>query len=158
MLKMLIGSSALGLMCVSAASAQGYDPGPRPPYATGAYIGIGAGEPDCSFTIAGAHAGVTVLGVNLGAGARVGVPLSCGPEPPAAYRTAYGPAPQQVYADPPQPYAPARAYGYPPPIYLQPAYGYPGGGYAQPNIYPPPPAYGYPAQPCGCEAAPYQPY
>ena len=154
MFKMLLGACALTAVFAGAASAQGYDPGPRPPYATGAYIGIGAGNPDCSFTIAGAHAGVTVLGINIGAGARVGLPGGCARD---AGPAAYGPPPQPGYADQPQPYPAAQPYGYPPRGYAPPAYGYQGGGYAQPVAYPQPAPYGYPAPPCGCQPA-YQPY
>ncbi len=146
MFKMLVGAGSLAVLFAGAAGAQGYDPGPRPPYATGAYIGVGVGDPDCSFTIAGAHAGVTVLGINIGAGARVGVPTG------GCARDAGPPA----YGDRPQPYPAAQPYGYPPP-----AYGYQGGGYqggyAQPVAYPQPAPYGYPAPPCGCQPA-YQPY
>ena len=151
MLKMLLSALALTTLLAGAANAQGYDQGPRPPYATGAYIGVGVGSPDCSFTIAGAHAGVTVLGINLGGGARIGLPGSCGPDVAPA---AYGPPPQPTYA--PQP------YGYPPPAYSFQGDGYQGagyqGGYAQPVAYPQPAPYGYPPPPCGCQPAVYQSY
>jgi hypothetical protein len=144
---MLFAAGVLAALFAGAASAQGYDPGPRPPYATGAYIGLGAGDPDCSFTIAGAHAGVTVLGINLGAGARVGLPGGCAADVrQVGYGQPYGPPPRPLYADQPQP-------NYPP----QP-YGYPQQGYAPPVAYPPPGPYGYPAPPCGCQPAAYRPY
>ena len=115
----------------------------RPPpyaYADGGYGGGGyGGGGGCGqdhFTLLGAHAGVTVLGVDLGASAHLGVPVDseCG-----------GGSPVFV----PRPYAP------PPPAPM--TYGYQGYGeqsYA-PEGYAPPPqppmTYGYP---CGCIAPP----
>ena len=122
----------------SAAHADEYGPGPRPPYATGAYIGLGLGSPDCSFTIAGAQAGITILGINLGGGARLGLGGGCHEH----YRDA-GSAPS----------APAYGGGYPAPAY-QTQGGYYGGGYQ--NGYAP---VGYPApQPCCQAPVVYQPY
>ena len=131
----LAAVSVLGM--ASVAHADEYGAGPRPPYATGAYIGLGLGSPDCSFTIAGAQAGITILGISLGGGARLGVGGGCHEH----YRDAQ-------YAPPP------------PPAYQG---GYQGGGYqsggyqrgyAAPIGYPAPP-------PCNCQPQPpvvYQPY
>lgn len=144
---------ALALMAAGAANAQGYEGR----YATGAYVNVGAGNGDCGFTIAGAHAGVTVLGIRAGAGARVGLPGGCRYDAPPAYA---GQAYAQPGYGPPQPYYASQAYGgevsYYQQGYAQPAYGPP--AYAQPVYAPPPaPAYG---QPCGCQPGPavYQPY
>ncbi len=161
MSKYLMGTVAglaltLGAMAAGGANAQDYDGGgPRPPYATGAYVGLGIGSPDCSFTLVGAHAGVTVLGINAGAGARIGLPGGCREEGPAP--VAY----QPQYAPPPQPYYGGQGYGG----------GYQGGyynqGYAAPVAYPQPaypqpaypqPGYGGYGQPCGCQPVAYQPY
>lgn len=137
-------AAALALLNAGAASAQAYDQGPRPPYATGAYIGVGGGDPDCSFTIAGAHAGVTVLGINIGAGARIGVPTGC-EAAPAAYA-------QQPPPPPPAPPPPSYGYqgGY------QGGYAPPAAYYSQPVAYPAP--YVYAPPPCGCQAVVYNPY
>jgi hypothetical protein len=79
--KPLIGAGVLALFMTSAASAQVYyDPAPRQPYATGVQVELGVGPPDCSFTLADAHAGVTVLGVRVGGGARVALPRGCRPD------------------------------------------------------------------------------
>jgi len=150
--KILIGAAALALLAAGSASAQGYyDHGPRPPYGTGAYVGVGGGDADCNFTLAGAHAGVTLLGINLGGGARLSVPGGCGGD--------YGG--QVAYSAPPaQPY-------YQQPAYQPPGYGYQGayqagygyqGGYAAPVVAYPAPVYAYPSQPCGCQPVAYQPY
>jgi hypothetical protein len=137
----LAAVSLLGI--AGAAHADEYGPGPRPPYATGAYIGLGLGSPDCSFTIAGAQAGVTILGINLGGGARLGVGGGCHDQ----YR-------DSAYAPPPPP-PPAYGGGYPSPAY--PQGGYQQGGYQ--TGYAP---VGYPAPPpCNCQGQPpmvYQPY
>ncbi len=156
MSKLLMGTAALlalsvGALSAGMASAQSYyGPGPRPPYATGAYLGLGFGEPDCSFTIAGAHAGVTVLGVNLGGGARLGIPGAGACQDGGAAPVAY----QQQYAPPPPPaYPPAQPY------YADQGYqggGYQGGGYYNQGGYPAPVAYPQPVygggyqQPCNC--------
>ena len=85
------------------------------------------------FTLVGARAGVTVLGVDLGGSAHLSVPVDseCGGGP------AFEPRP---YAPPPAP----MAYGY-----YQ--------GYQQTYAPPPPPQppmnYGY-GYPCGCMAPP----
>jgi hypothetical protein len=162
MLKTLIGASALAVLFAGAAQAQSYyGAAPRAPYATGAYIGVGVGSPDCSFTLVGAHAGVTVLGINAGAGARIGLPGGCRDDGPDAYARPVA-----------QPYRDQAYYsnGGPPP----PPYGYQGGGYGyqggyqggyaapvaypQPSPYPAAPTYGY-GQPCGCQPpVVYQPY
>ncbi len=84
-----IAASAAAVMLAGAsgaAQAQGYYGGgdlPPPPYA---YAGVGYGGGyggGCGrdrFTLVGAHAGVTVLGVDLGAGAGLSVPTdgACG--------------------------------------------------------------------------------
>ena len=153
--KILIGAAALALLAAGSASAQGYyDHGPRPPYGTGAYVGVGGGDADCNFTLAGAHAGVTLLGINLGGGARLSVPGGCGGD--YGGQVAYSAPPPQ----PPQPYYAAQPYGYQQPVYQPPAYGYQAGyqgGYAAPVAYPAP-TYSYPSQPCGCQPVVYQPY
>lgn len=159
MLKMLFGAAAMASiigasLAAGSASAQGYyDRGPRPPYGTGAYMGVGGGDADCSFTLAGAHAGVTLLGINLGGGARLSVPGGCSGDHGG----------QVAYSAPPPP--PPQPYGYQPPG-PPPGYGYQGayqagygyqGGYAAPVAYPAP-GYVYASQPCGCQPAVYQPY
>ena len=133
------------------ASAQpeyGYGQLPPPPYQEMAGYAPGVACGGNSFTLVGAHAGVTVLGVDLDAGARLGVPYysSCGyaaphyePRPEAPPQYAY-PPPQPVYQSyAPQAYQP-QAYQ---PQPCQQACGY------QPMPAPPPQPY-YP--PCGCEA------
>ncbi len=166
MLKMLIGASALAVLSVGAAHAQSYyGEAPRAPYATGAYIGVGVGSPDCSFTLVGAHAGVTVLGINAGAGAHIGLPGGCHDDGPGTYaQPAAQPYGDQAYYGNGGPPPPPPAYGY------QGGYAYQGGyqgsyqsGYAAPVAYPQPapypaPAYGY-GQQCGCQPpVVYQPY
>lgn len=128
--------STAALFAAGAAHAQGYgyEGGylPPPAYAyygapTGGYGG-GCGD---RFTIVGAHAGVTVLGIDVGGGAGVSVGGYCnqgGGYAPQAYAP-----PQPVYQPAPQPvYQPA-----PPPMY------YPA-PQAAPCCAPPPP-------PCGCQ-------
>ena len=141
---MIIGYKAIAataaawmLAGAGAAQAQGYYGGELPPlpyaYAGGGYggEGYGGGGGGCGqdrFTLLGAHAGVTVLGVDLGASAHLGVPVDeeCGGGAPAFQ---------------PRPYAPApMAYGY---------QGYGEQGYAPPP--PPQMTYGY-GYPCGCMA------
>ena len=133
----------------------GYGEPPPPPYQE-----VGGGPPAAcgrdNFTLLGAHAGVTVLGLDLGASAHLGVPVDgdCGQ---GAAAPAYEPRP---YA-PPEPagYAPPPEYGPPPspcgepacgqPQYDQPQYGQP--QYAQPEY---PPVYAQPAympQPWGMQ-------
>ena len=77
------------------------------------YAGGGACGGD-RFTLVGAHAGVTVLGVELGAAAGLSVPTygSCG-----AQAEVFEPRP---YAPPPAP----MAYGPPVQAYAPPAYAY----------------------------------
>ena len=144
-----------------AAQAQpeyGYGQLPPAPYQE-----VGGGyEGGCNrenFTLLGAHAGVTVLGVDLGASAHLGVPVDEGCGGYAA--PAYAPRP---YAPPEQP----ANYG-PPPPYAYAQQGYQEGyqGYAEPSYAmqgPPAPGYGYApmaepmqqgwgyAAPCGCAA------
>ena len=137
-LKVLALAAVSVLSIASVAHADEYGAGPRPPYATGAYIGLGLGSPDCSFTIAGAQAGITILGINLGGGARLGLGGGCHDH----YRDAQ--------------YAPPPAYqgGY------QGGYqsgGYQSGGYQR--VYPAPAAYPAPyAQPCCQQPVVYAPY
>jgi hypothetical protein len=145
--------AAAALMAgATAASAQpyyGYDELPPAPYQVeggAAYGGCGVDR----FTLVGAHAGVTVLGVDLGAGAGLSVPTGGGCAAPAeSYAPrAYAPPAPAAYAPPPyapqpyeaQPYE-VQAYGPPPAYGYQPAYGYPQG-------YPQPMPAAYP--PCGC--------
>ncbi len=147
MLKMLLAASALSVLWAGAAGAQGYYGGPpAPPYSVGGYGG-GYGGGGCRFTIAGVHAGVTVLGIDVGGRVGASVPTDCGGDQgpvqpgPVAYAQPYA----QPYGPPPQPYGAAQPYGYQ-------------GGYAQPVAYPAPQPYGYPPQPCGCQPVAYQPY
>lgn len=153
--KLLMIALAASTAMAGAAHAQAYD-GPRPAYAAAGWSdddGCRGGR----FTLAGAHAGVTVLGVDVGAsaGLHVGLHDRCrgGGRP-----VVYAPAPAG-YA--PQPYGPTsygqdggygQAVGYPDPAYAAPAYpppaygqvsGY-GYGYAAPT------GYGYGPPPCGC--------
>ena len=117
-------------------------PAPYEVYGGGAYVGGCGGD---RFTLLGAHAGVTVLGVDLGAGVGLSVPTGyCG----VAQTEQFEPRP---YAPPEEP-APA-AYG-PPPTYPQyappPVYAYQGyasQGYSAQSYGPP----AYPS-PCGCGA------
>ena len=159
--KILAFAAAMTMLAgaASAAQAQSYDG--TPPYASGGY-GYGGG--DCEgFTIAGVHAGVTVLGVNVGAGGRARIGGDCrgggGGYAPApvyqggAYQGAGYGYQQQGYQDQGGGY-----YGQP--QYAQPQYAQP--QYAQPQYapaYAAPAAYGY-AQPvyaqpapCGCGQA-----
>ena len=151
----ILALAAVSVMGIaSVAHADEYGAGPRPPYATGAYIGLGLGSPDCSFTIAGAQAGITILGVSLGGGARLGVGGGCHEH----YRDAQ--------------YAPPPAYGggYPAPAYQQGGYqqggyqqgGYYGGGYQTGGYQGGYAPVGYPAPPpCNCQGQSpmvYQPY
>ena len=124
-----------------AASAQpyyGYGELPPPPYQEigRSYAGGCGGD---RFTLLGAHAGVTVLGVDLDAGAGLSVPTGgyCGGEVES-----FEPRP---YAPPPAPmaYAPP-AYAYAPPSYAYQSY-------AAQSYQPPMPPPSYPS-PCGCEA------
>jgi hypothetical protein len=143
---------AVGATAAGAQPYYGYDALPPAPY----QVEGGASYGGCSvdrFTLVGAHAGVTVLGVDLGAGAGLSVPVGGGCAAPA-----------EPYA--PRPYAPPAPAAYAPPPYAEPAYA--PQAYA-PQAYGPPPAYGYaqsygyaqgyappmPAAyppPCGCAA------
>jgi hypothetical protein len=154
--KILAGASTLALLLSGAAQAQEYyGPPPAPPYsAGGGYAAAG----DCRFTLAGVHAGVTLLGVEVGGGVRASLPADCPQE------ASYGGEPVgavQPYGV--QPSAYGYQGGYPPPqgYYPQPA------AYPQPVAYPAPYAspsyapapYGYAPPPCGCQASVvYQPY
>ena len=161
-LKALAAGAAAVLLAGLAGSAQAqpgygysedYGQLPPPPYQE---FG-GGGQATCGrdhFTLLGAHAGVTVLGLDAGVSAHLGVPLDedCG----------------QGYAQPtyePRPYAPPEqpaGYGPPPYAYALPGYGqpaypqmaYPQPMYAEPAyaLQPQPqPMWGYGA-PCGCGA------
>ena len=133
--KFLAASAAAAMLGgAGGAQAQGYYASgdlPPPPYA---YVGVGYGGGCRSdrFTLVGAHAGVTVLGVDLSGAAALSVPVDeyCGggvpvfeprPYAPPPQPMAYGPCCQQTYAPPPPP--------------------------------PPPMNYGY-SYPCGCQAPP----
>ncbi len=131
----VFAASAAALMLAGmggAAQAQSYyGQGDLPPppyaYAGGGYDagyggGRGGGCGQDRFTLVGAHAGVTVLGVDLGAGAGLSVPTDgyCGGGAPAFQPRPYAPAPmayyqgyEQTYAPPPPPAPPPMAYGYP---------------------------------------------
>ena len=94
-------------------------------YASGGYGGgYGGGCGQDHFTLLGARAGVTVLGVDLDASARLGVFAEgeCGGGAPAYQPRPYAPPPApvgygyqcsacQTYAPPPPP--PPVSYGYP---------------------------------------------
>ena len=135
-------AAAVLLAGAGAASAQpyyGYGELPPPPYQEigRSYAGGGCGGD--RFTLLGAHAGVTVLGVDLDAGAGLSVP------------TGYCGDGGQVEQFEPRPYAPPPApMAYAPPAYAYapPAYAYQ--GYAAQSYQPPMPPPSYPA-PCGCE-------
>lgn len=134
----------------------GYEGGqlPAPAYAYAGYGGPPQGgysqaydEGDCdSFTLLGAHAGVTVLGLNAGAGTHLGVGDD-GCHRHHGHHIQYTPPPAPQYAPPPpQQYAPPCC--------------------AAPQQYAPPPpppcCMAPPPPPCGCEpmGMPYggQPY
>jgi hypothetical protein len=148
-LKILAAAAALTMLAAGAAHAGDYG---RPPYASGAYGYAGYDGGGCGgFTLAGAHAGVTVLGINVGARAQARIGGGCeGGSGGAAYA-----APQPAYQDPAY-QGPSQGSGgyYGQPVY-QPAYAapaaYPAPAYA-PQAYPQPP-YGYAPQPCGCAPA-----
>lgn len=140
-----LASTALVAGTTSAQGAHGYGGyGPTPAYAAGGgesyapYDTYNRARP--GFTLVGARAGVTVLGVNLDGGA--GVRLSVGDDGYEGGHRHHHHSRPVAYAPPPPPpqYAPEPQYAPPP------AYGY-GGGYVTSYSYPT-----YPA-PCGC--APY---
>jgi hypothetical protein len=138
-------AAAVLIAGAGAASAQpyyGYGELPPAPYQVegGGYYG-GSGCGGDRFTLLGAHAGVTVLGVDLGAGAGLSVPTGgyCGGEAQSFEPRAYAPPPPAPAA-----YAPP-AYGYAPPAYAYQSYA--AQSYGPPPMMAPPPAY-----PCGCEA------
>jgi hypothetical protein len=154
--KILSLAAAIALLAGGAAHAQAYDG--TPPYAAGGYGGYGDGGDCQGFTIAGVHAGVTVLGVNVGAGGRARIGGDCrgggqayAPQPAyqgGGYQGAGYGYQQQGYQD--------QGGGY----YGQPQYAQP--IYAQPQYapaYAAPAAYGYGQQvyaqpaPCGCGQA-----
>lgn len=128
-LQWIIGAAAV--FAAGGAQAQGYYSGGDLPPPAYAYDGQQYASPECGrFTIVGAHAGVTVLGIDIGASGSASVPYCNGGQD-------YAP---QAYAPPPQPV-------YQPPVYQPPVY--------QPQYYAPrQPA--YPPQccappPCGCD-------
>ena len=140
-LKMLaVAAAAISALAANAAHAQSYY-GPTPPYGSGAYGYAGSSGDACGFTLAGVHAGFTVLGIDVDGGARARVGWGCGGGDSGA-----------AYAPPPSYPAPYQDTGY----YNQPAYPAPV-AYPAPPMYQQP-AYGY-APPCGCQGAmAYQPY
>jgi hypothetical protein len=147
----LAAVSVLGI--ASVAQADEYGAGPRPPYASGLYVGLGVGSPDCSFTIAGAQGGITILGISLGGGARLGLGGGCRER--RRDDAAYAPQPPAYGGGYP---SPAYPTAYPAPAY-QTQGGYYSGGYTAgyaPSSYQ---QGGYPApQPCPCQAPmAYQP-
>ncbi len=149
--KCLAAAAAISMLAAGAAHAGDY--GGTPPYESAAYGYAGYDSGCGGFTLAGVRAGVTVLGVNLGAGVRASLGGGCG-------RHIDGGG--AVYASP----APVYQQGYPGPgygggfgqAYPSPA-AFPAPGYAQPGY--PQPGYGYAPQPCGCQGQGYgypQPY
>ncbi len=138
-LKLAVAAVALASACAGAgaASAQAYGYGgygPTPAYAArgesyAPYDTYNRGRP--GFTLVGARAGVTVLGVNLDGGA--GVRLSAGDG--GGYRHHHEGAPSYAPPPPPPPEYP------PEPQYAPAPYE---GGYVTSYSYPT-----YPA-PCGC--------
>ena len=146
-IKILALAAAATVLAAGAAHAQDYG---APPYASGGYGYANYNGGDCEgFTIAGAHAGVTVLGINIGGGARARIGDDCG----GYHGGGYAPQPQPVYQGyQDQGYQPQYVNGgyYNAPSYAQPA-AYPyQPAYAQP-VYAQP-SYGYAPQPCGCQA------
>jgi hypothetical protein len=149
MMKLLGIATAAAALIAGGASAQpygytgGYLPAPAYAYAGSSYGGPGYGgyeqgydEGNCdSFTLLGGHAGVTVLGINAGAGVHLGV----GDDACHSHRRiGFVPPPEpQAYAPPPPP-----AYGPPQGYEPQPAYPPP---QASPCCMAPPPP-----PPCGC--------
>ncbi len=146
-LLLALAAGAAGFAAAGAASAQeGYLP--PPPYASGPYDYAGVEHhARHGFTLAGARAGITVLGIDLDAHAALDIGVhdpsygharrhAYAPRPyaPQPYATGYAPQPEPAYAEPM--YAPQPSYA---PSYGPPAYEY----------APPMGGYGY-AQPCGC--------
>ncbi|WP_158915954.1 hypothetical protein [Caulobacter sp. S45] len=148
--KLFCIATAAAALVAGGAQAQpyGYAGGylPAPAYAYAGYNGGGQGggysqaydEGNCdSFTIVGAHAGVTVLGLNAGAGAHLGV----GDDACRGHhhsRIQFTPPPAPQYAPPPQ-YAPqGPCCMAPPPQYAPPP---------RPCCMAPPPP---PPSPCDC--------
>jgi len=145
--KMLAASAALSLLALGSAHAQDYG---APPYGSGAYGYAGFNGGGCDgFTIAGAHAGVTVLGIDIGGGARARIGGDCHgygagyapPPPPPEYP---GPYMNGGYYNQEPAYAAPVAYPAAP-VYAAPAYGYSSYTYVQQPMY---------AAPCGCVAYP----
>ena len=140
---------ATGAGAASAQPYYGYGQLPPAPYQVygGGYYGGGGGCGGDRFTLLGAHAGVTVLGVDFGGGLGISVPYGdyCG----AAQQESYAPRPYAPVESPPAAYGPPPAYPqYAPQSYAPaPAYGYQ--GYAAQSYGPPPQAY---PSPCGCGA------
>jgi hypothetical protein len=123
-LKMLaVSAAAIAALAGGAAHAQSYY-GPTPPYGSGAPAGAygyaGSAGDACGFTLAGVHAGFTVLGIDVDGGARARIGGECGGGYTGA---AYAPPPSY-----PAPYQDTGYYNEPPypatPTYPQPAYGY----------------------------------
>jgi hypothetical protein len=132
----IISTAAVFAAGGAQAQGYGYQGGDLPPPAY-AYYGQQYGDASCGdrFTIVGAHAGFTVLGIDVGGAASASVGGACD------HGRDYAP---QAYAPPPQPV-------YQPPVYQPPQYApqyAPQAYYApRPPMYPP---QGY-APPCGCD-------
>jgi hypothetical protein len=133
--------AAAAVLLPSLAQAQDYGgpPGGSDAYGYARYDGASCG----GFTIAGAHAGITVLGISVGAGARARAgedcPRAAPPAPPVP--AAYGP---EAYA--PSAPAPYPAYA---PAYAPPGYSYALPSYPVEQVWVSPP-YSYAPSPCGC--------
>lgn len=142
--KLSLFAAAFAVLGGGATQAHAYESGylPPPAYAYSQYptydYAEGGYEKDCGdrFTLAGAHAGVTVLSIDLDGGARLAVGGGC--------HHHHHPV---RYAAPPAPPAPPPGYGYPAYAPPQPMYQQP--MYQQPAYAPPPP------MPCGCEHGPH---
>ncbi len=156
-LNAIAAAAATVLLAGSAGSASaqpeyGYGQLPPAPYQEAGGYGGGSSCGRGSFTLIGAHAGVTVLGVDLDAGARLGVPYDSGCSGGGYEAQQYQPRPQAPQQGPvgyggPPPYGyPSQPYGYQ--GYAAPSYQQSGYGYAPMPEGPPPAYYG---SPCGCE-------
>jgi hypothetical protein len=147
---------AAAALSVAGGAAHAQDYG-RPPYASNAYAGYDGGG--CGgFTIVGVHAGVTVLGIDVGAGGRARIGGDCR----SGYTggAAYAPAPvyqgqgysgQGYQAQGYQTY-PVQGYGDQGGYYNEPAYAAPA-SYPM-SVYPQQLGYGYAPQSYGY-AQPY---
>ena len=125
---LLIGLTVM-LATSGAAQAQGY--GPRPAYAEGGY-GDGC---ERAVTLAGAHAGVTVLGLSVGGSGELhaGIPGGCRGGYGGGRFGGYASPPTVVYGAPSftRDYGPGGGDAYAPGYgYGAPGYGYAAEGYA----------------------------